>query len=333
MVHGKQEKHKWLGLMTILILYAGLATLLYKRSLPILGRPGGLMSLPLLEMEYRTIPEDQWGTLPLYAVPAGANEEDLCNYVLEADLPWFFNYPKQLVEQCRQLDIHRMAVAFRTILPDPLFGEEENIKVAADYLAGTVVAPGQILSLNNIIGPYTTARGYGEGPTYIANRVVGTIGGGVCKIASTLYNAVVAADLKIVERHPHSMLVPYVPPGRDATIAWGGKDFRFKNNRSTPIVLWAESTGSILYIAVYGQFNPPEVAWHHKELHRQPTWTIEQLNSKLPPGMTRRLDGSDGVTVQTWIEVSYPDKLKDRRPMGTDYYRPMPNIVELGPHT
>lgn len=321
------------GLAATIVLYMALTAIIYDESLPILSRPGGLVSLPILELQSRNLPYTQ---MPLsghpYLTPASSYQnKELYGYVSEEQLPWFFNYPKRLVELRQEMDAHNLVVAFRTILPDPLFGEEENIAIAANYVAGTVISPGDIFSVNHAIGPYTTKRGYGEGPTYIGTRIVGTVAGGVCKIASTLYNVVVGADLQIIERHPHSMLVPYVPPGRDATVAWGTKDFRFKNNKNTPIVLWAESTEGILYIAMYGQFTPPQVRWCHKELHRQPTWTIKQTNPNLPKGTTRRIEGADGVSVQTWLQVTYPGKLSDRRPLGTDYYRPLPHIIEVGP--
>ena len=154
--------------------------------------------------------------------------------------------------------------------------------------------------------------------------------GGVCKIASTLYNVIIASDLQVLERHPHSMMVPYVPPGRDATVAWGAKDFRFRNNRDTPVVFWALSTGKILYIAMYGQFVPPQVEWHHRELHRQPTWTVKRASHELPKGATRLIEGYDAVTVKTWITVTYPNKPSERRDLGTDHYRAMPHILEFG---
>ena len=91
-------------------------------------------------------------------------------------------------ESCRKHKVSVRMAAFKTTLPDPLPGEEYNVALAADMLAGTVVNPGEIFSLNSIIGPYTAERGFREGPTYRGTQVVKTVGGGVCKIASTLYN-------------------------------------------------------------------------------------------------------------------------------------------------
>ena len=149
--------------------------------------------------------------------------------------------------------------------------------------------------------------------------IIGTLAGGVCKVASCLYNVVIAGDLQIVERHPHSMMVTYVPPGRDATIAWGAKDFRFRNNKDTPVLIWAEFAKGCLYVALYGQFQPPQVQWHAKELSRQPTWTIRRANPQLPKGAARLIKGFDAITVQTWITVKYPGQ-----PLNTETWELIP---------
>ena len=106
-----------------------------------------------------------------------------------------------------------------------------------------------------------------------------------------MFNVAVQADLQIVERHPHSMLVPYVPPGRDATILWAHKDLRFRNNKDTPIVIWSGVYGQTLFIALYGQYYPPLVEWHYEELGRNKTWVIKRQNPNLPTGEVRTMEG------------------------------------------
>ncbi|WP_238472951.1 VanW family protein [Desulforamulus profundi] len=97
--------------------------------------------------------------------------------------------------------------------------------------------PGKIFSQNNTIGPYTSYKGYQTGPTYAGCNVTRTVGGGVCKIASLLYNVATLSDLKVIMRSPHSMTVPYVSPGQDATVFYGVKDFRFINDTEGPVVI------------------------------------------------------------------------------------------------
>lgn len=268
---------------------------------------------------------------PCHMLPSWSAAEESNEYLAEKDLPWSNDLPQQLAQLQEELGANRLISAFGIAVSDPMYEEEVNIAAAAAYLAGIVVPPGETASLNSIIGPFTTERGYAIGPTYMGTDIIGTLAGGVCKVASCLYNVVIAGDLQIVERHPHSMMVTYVPPGRDATIAWGAKDFRFRNNKDTPVLIWAEFAKGCLYVALYGQFQPPQVQWHAKELSRQPTWTIRRANPQLPKGAARLIKGFDAITVQTWITVKYPGQPVEHRDLGVDSYRALPHILEYAP--
>lgn len=271
------------------------------------------------------LPEEPQCGLP------GSLQEGLYGRVPDGSLPWSNEPPARLRELQQDHGAHTLVAAFRTTLPNPFFDEQENVALAARHLAGTVVGAGKTMSLNRVIGPYTQQRGYGTGPMYSGGRVVPSTGGGVCKVASTLYNAAVDAGLTIVERHPHSMPVPYVPPGRDAAVVWGYKDLRIANPYDTPVVIWAEVQGNTLYVAVYGSHVPPKVEWYHEELAREPTWTIRRPTPDLAPGDERVVfEGSDGVTVRTWLVVTGSDGLPVRKDLGVDRYRPMPRLEEYG---
>jgi len=236
-----------------------------------------------------------------------------------------------LLELRQHIGASRLVAAFHTQLPHPLWEEQHNVALGAHYLTGRIVEPGETFSLLRVIGPFTRERGYREGPTYVGAKVIPTVGGGVCKIATTLYNAVIYADLTVVERHPHSMPVPYVPPGRDAAIATGHKDFRFRNDTDAPLLLWAGMRGTALYIAFYGRHVAPRVEWGHEELGRQKTWTVRQASGTLPKGAERVvMEGHDGVTVRSWVTVTYPGQPPLRRELGVDTYRPLPRVVEYG---
>lgn len=264
--------------------------------------------------------------------PTSANSGDeLYGLVHESNLPWYYQPPTRFTELCDEHKAHCLVSAFRITLPHPMSEEEkENVSVAAQYLAGAVVLPGETFSFNKVIGQRTEERGFKYGPTYINGSIGSTIGGGICKVATTMYNVAVLSDLPIVERHPHSMLVSYVPPGRDATIVWGAKDFCFKNNKETPVVIWSEVYEKTLFIALYGQYDPPLVEWHCEELERNETWTIDQQNPSLPTGEMLMIEGYDGVSVRTWVDVYYPNQPMERRDLGVDYYNPMPGLVGFG---
>lgn len=219
--------------------------------------------------------------------------------------------------------------AYKTVLKDPLPGEEENVHLAARYISGSVLTPNNVFSQNNTAGPYTTDRGYKEGPTYFGANVSTTTGGGVCKIASTLYNVVVLSNLAIAERHNHSMPVPYVPYGQDATVYYGVKDFKFKNNTDYPVMIWAQGIDNVLYIGIYGQVTPPKVEWKHDVIQVTKAQIIYQTNSSLPTDTENMLhEGMDGATIDSTITLTYPDGKTETRNMGRDYYSPLPYIIE-----
>lgn len=224
--------------------------------------------------------------------------------------------------------ILRMA-AFKIILPDPLPGEKHNVALAADLLAGKIVPPGGYFSLNNSIGPYTRERGFKEGQAFSGSNVFSSVGGGVCKVATTLYNTAVLANLKILERHPHSMLVPYVPPGRDATVSYGFIDLSFNNNTGSPLIIWADTEGNTLTVAIYGSTFPPKVTWHHELLSWQKRPTVYRNNPSLPSTKEKVImPGADSVRVKTWLTVESTDGTKVKRDLGIDYYNPMARIIE-----
>lgn len=224
-----------------------------------------------------------------------------------------------------------LMAAYRTVLPDPLPGEEYNVHLAAKLLAGTVLAPNQIFSHNNTIGPYTEYRGFQLGPTYIGSRMTTTVGGGVCKIASTLYNVAILSNLEVIERHPHSMPVPYVPYGQDATVAYGIKDFRFKNNTPAPVLIWAQGVDNSLYMAIYGQVKPPKVEWHHEVVRLVKKHSIYHNKADLSFNFEEIvMKGMDGGIIKSWVAVQQDDGSYETKKLGQYYYSPYPDIINIG---
>lgn len=224
-----------------------------------------------------------------------------------------------------------LMAAYKTVLKDPLPGEEENVRLAARYISGTILKPGEMFSQNMKAGPYTQDRGYQKGPTYIGTQLTSTIGGGVCKIASTLYNVTVLSNLQVAERHFHSMPVPYVPYGQDATVSYGVKDFKFCNNTPYPLLIWAQGIENRLYIAFYGNQKPPRVEWHHEMQKIFPASKIYRTNPGLPRGTERMvLEGMDGGIVNSWVTIQNPDGTSGIKLFGKSCYNPMAYIIEIG---
>lgn len=121
---------------------------------------------------------------------------------------------------------------------------QHNINLTCSSLNNTIVEPGNTFSFCNTVGQATSAKGYKEADIFDANgKKKKGLGGGNCQISSTLYNAVLAvSDLSVVERHPHSNYVPYIQKGKDAAVAYGSYDFKFKNNSGSKIKIQASAT-------------------------------------------------------------------------------------------
>ena len=127
-----------------------------------------------------------------------------------------------------------------------------NLILASNKINGTVLMPGETFSYNKVVGARTIQAGYKEAPIYVSGKVEDGIGGGICQITTTLYNAVVYANLDIVERSNHQFVPSYAGPSRDATVVYGAIDFKFKNNRDYPIKITCSVSGGIANFKIWG---------------------------------------------------------------------------------
>jgi vancomycin resistance protein YoaR len=142
--------------------------------------------------------------------------------------------------------------SFSTTLIGSLPERTHNLRLAARALDGTVLRPGEELSFNERVGPRTAERGYDPAPVILRETRQVQVGGGVCQAATTLFDAALLAGLGVVERHRHSSPVDYVALGEDATIAWGVKDLRLRNDLDQDVRLRVEVLGSTLVARIEG---------------------------------------------------------------------------------
>lgn len=127
----------------------------------------------------------------------------------------------------------------------------ENIRLAAKALDGKLLAPGERFSFNESVGERTAEAGYKVAMIIVGKEFVPGLGGGVCQVSSTLYNAVSLAGLEILERHAHSLEITYVPYGQDATVAYGVLDFKFRNNTEDDLLIRSSVEGGTLTFQLY----------------------------------------------------------------------------------
>ncbi|MGE5629106.1 MAG: VanW family protein [Solirubrobacterales bacterium] len=130
-----------------------------------------------------------------------------------------------------------------------------NIEICAKAINGKLIMPGEVFSFNQVVGERTKEKGYLEAPAIIDNRIEPSVGGGICQVTSTLYDAVLMAGIKNIDRTHHSIPVSYVKPGLDATVEWGNIDFKFTNTLEYPISIEGYVQNTELYINIYSNPN------------------------------------------------------------------------------
>lgn len=206
-----------------------------------------------------------------------------------------------------------------------------NIRLAAKAIDNCLVHPGQVFSFNGRVGPRTTEEGYDEANIILNNELIPGVGGGVCQVSTTLYNAVVLAELDIVERYPHSLIIPYVEPGRDAAVVYGVKDFRFKNNSRDYLLIKSSVKQHQLTFKIYGRKIQGRrvVIKSYREKEIQPK-TIYQEDPQVPRGSYKLYkEGSPGyiVNVERYVYDS-SGKIVDKIPISRDFYPPVDRIIK-----
>ena len=132
------------------------------------------------------------------------------------------------------------------------YNRATNLRLACEALDGTILMPGETLSYNNTLGERTAAKGYLPAASYVGGKTEDTLGGGICQPSSVLYYCVLLADLEVVERYCHQYFCTYMDPGMDATVFWGGPDFKFRNNTEYPVRVDASANGGTVSIALVG---------------------------------------------------------------------------------
>ncbi len=209
-----------------------------------------------------------------------------------------------------------------------------NLETAARALNGALVGPEQEFSFNRRIGPREIRTGYREALIILGDEFAPGVGGGVCQVVSTLYNACLLAGLEITERHNHSAAVSYVPVGLDATVNYGNKDFRFRNNTGGAVYLAAKAGGGRLTVRIYG----PASFKQHVRVERVvdkviPFVTVEVPDNTLAPGEKKvKQAGVKGYVVRSFrIFYGEAGEIIRREALGKDVYKPLNQMVLAGP--
>ena len=210
-----------------------------------------------------------------------------------------------------------------------------NIANGAALIDETVVYPGDTFSFLDHVTPFTAANGYYQATGYSAGRVVPSTGGGICQVSSTMYNAVLRAELEVVERANHGLTVGYVPLGADATVAEGGVDFRFRNNLDAPVYIEAYTYGGEIYVNIYG--HETRASNRSIEFESVTDKTIEPgedvitKDDSQPEGWQEVTQSAHNGYVASFYKKIYVDgSLQDTVLINTSHYSASPRYITVG---
>lgn len=211
-----------------------------------------------------------------------------------------------------------------------------NLSVGAGKINGHVLMPGETLSGYECLQPFTAANGYRSAAAYENGQVVDSIGGGVCQIATTLYNAALLAELQITQRQNHSMSVGYVKPSQDAAIAGTYKDIKVTNPYETPVYVEGYTKGRTLVFTIYGKETRPanrEIKFISETLNViDPGAPREVPNAALAPGSRKQVQSAHrGIRSRLWKVITVDGVEQERILLSTDTYHASPAIVQVGP--
>ena len=208
-----------------------------------------------------------------------------------------------------------------------------NVKLSASKINGTILLPGQEFSYNTVVGERTFENGFKVATIFANNSHQQGLGGGICQTSSTLYNAILYANLEVTNRANHQLIVSYVPLGQDATVAWPYTDLKFKNNRTTPIKIVAEAkdgkeTVSILGIAATEDY---EVTIKSVTLSSK-AYAIEYIDdATMNEGEESVVQyGTYGYTIEVYKILSKDGIEISNTLISTDKYNPLKKIVKRG---
>ena len=210
---------------------------------------------------------------------------------------------------------------------------ENNMYLATSKINEIIIAPGEEFSYNRTVGSRNIALGYKEAKIYSNGQVVDGIGGGICQVSSTLYNAVMFANLDVTERHNHQFITSYVNAGRDATVVYGSKDLKFVNNRNYPIKILATASNGNVKISIYGiKENLEYDVSFDNEIVENINWSTRyEYNPNLSSSMqiVKQL-GANGAIINNYKIVKLNGAVVSKTLISQDKYNALNRIIETG---
>lgn len=249
------------------------------------------------------------------------------------DLDMDVTEPSTTVEELQKLT--SVLGTFTTYYSTSNAARSKNISNACGMINGMSLAPGETFSMLQTITPFTEENGYQLAGSYVGDEVVESFGGGICQVSTTLYNAVIRAELKVNERYNHSMIVSYVDPSADAAIAESsGMDFRFTNSLSDPVYIEGYTYNGAITFTIYGvetRASNRKVSFVSETLSETPSeGTKIKEDPSEPVGSVQTTPGHTGYSARLWKVVTVDGVEQSRDVFNNSTYNMTPTYVKVG---
>lgn len=253
-------------------------------------------------------------------------------YGKKYSIPAMITAPKMTQKQAEERLFTQVLGKYKTTFNQGDVSRSSNIELAAKLINGTVLMPGEEFSYNTIVGKRTQEAGFKVAHVYMNNEVADGIGGGICQVSSTLYCAVLYANLEVLERVNHQLTVSYVPAGQDATVDWGNIDFKFKNSTEYPIRINTHAEGGTMYSSIEGYREIREdVELIPVRVASVPPTVVEEKDPTLPLGERKEEKvGSAGTVAELYKVVTINGVASPRTFVSKSTYASGKTIVKVG---
>ncbi|KAF1080092.1 MAG: uncharacterized protein with VanW-like domain [Candidatus Rifleibacterium amylolyticum] len=237
-------------------------------------------------------------------------------------------------EQAKKMGLNQLIASYTTTHDADHINDEnrnENLRVAAEKIDGLIIPPGGKFSFNKVVGPRTEKCGFKKAGVISQGRVIPGLGGGICQVSTTLYNAVLMSGMKIDERHNHSIYdgINYAKRGFDAAVAWGYKDFRFTNSLDIPVLIACSSGKGSVEIRIYSEKKPfDDIKLEARNEVQHPYKVQKKTNSKLKKGEVKIVHpGVHGYSIEAFRQITMGGKTREEK-LSKDRYLTYNRIEE-----
>jgi len=309
-----------------------------EKTKSVLKKTAGMIDQPpvdarlLLSLNNVKIEPHQEGRRLSYGATLARLKSRIDNTTKEIEVAVAVRQPEKTTDDIKKLHVDKLLAEYSTSLSPARSGRRFNIELALRKLDNTYVPPGTVFSFNRVVGPRTRAAGFVDAPVIERGQLVQGIGGGICQVATTIYNASMISGLPTLERVVHSNYISHYPAGRDATVVDGAIDFKFKNDTNGTLVIKTQATAEAVIFRIYGPdtgrvntFSQPEV------LSIVPYSSKTETDTSLPPGAkVRDQVGVEGRTVKVVRKVTLKGKTIINETI-ISRYSPRTEVIKVGP--